>query len=71
MLKKACLVCKIAGVFAIIGALNTGLQAFTNVHLIDRIFAPLHLARVVAALAGLSGLALLASFFVVCPACKK
>ena len=70
MLKKACLVCKIVGVLAIIGALNWGAIGIAGVNLVENILGA-GLARIAYILVGLSGLALLASFFVVCPACKK
>ena len=71
MLKQACIVCKIVGVIAIIGALNWGLIGLAQVNLVEQIFGQGALTRVIYVLVGLSGLALLASFFVVCPACKK
>ena len=71
MLKKACPVCKVVGVFAIIGALNWGAVVFLNVNVVNKLLSPLHLARVAYALVTLSGLALLASYFTVCPKCKK
>lgn len=70
MLKQACLVCKIVGLIAIIGCLNWGLIGIANVNLIENVLGP-SLARIAYILAGLSGLALTASYFVVCPACKK
>lgn len=72
MLKQACMLCKVVGAIAIIGALNWGLIGVANVNLIDHILgAGSVAARIVYSLIGLSGLALLASFFMVCPACKK
>ena len=72
MLKQACILCKIVGAIAIIGALNWGLVGVANVNLVESIFgADSALSRIVYGLVGLSGLALLASYFVVCPACKK
>ena len=70
MLKKACSVCKIVGAFAIIGALNWGSIAVLHVNFVENILGP-GLANIAYILVGLSGLALTASFFVVCPACKK
>ncbi len=64
-------VCKV-GALAIIGCLNWGLIGIANVNLVDQIFgAGSGLTRVVYVLVGLSGLALLVSYFVVCPQCKK
>lgn len=72
MLKQACVLCKIVGAIAIIGALNWGLVGVANFNLVDHIFGPgSTAAHVIYILVGLSGLALLASFFVVCPMCKK
>ena len=72
MLKQACLLCKVVGIIAIIGALNWGLMGVANTNLVEQIFgAGSALTRIIYVLVGLSGLALLASFFVVCPACKK
>ncbi len=70
MLKQACGVCKIVGALAIIGALNWGIIGLAQVNVVDRIFGS-GISRVLYVLVGLSGLALLASYFVVCPACKK
>ena len=72
MLKQSCLICKIVGLFAIVGALNWGLIAVSDLNLVEKFFgvwAPV--TRVIYALVGLSGLMLLASYFVICPACKK
>ena len=72
MLKQACILCKVVGALAIIGALNWGLVGAFNVNLVDQILgAGSGIARIVYVLVGLSGLALLASYFVICPACKK
>lgn len=72
MLKHSCLLCKIVGAFAIIGALNWGLVGLANVNLVDQIFgAGSVLARIIYILVGLSGVALLASYFMACPGCKK
>ena len=72
MLKQACVFCKIVGLIAIIGCINWGLVGLANINLVEQIFgAGSGLTRAVYILVGLSGLALLASFFMVCPACKK
>jgi len=71
MLKQACPVCKVVGVLAIIGALNWGLIGATGTNLVSSILGEGALTRVVYILVGLSGLALLVSFFTVCPKCKK
>ena len=72
MLKQACLICKIVGTLAIIGALNWGLVGIFNVNVVERVFGEMTtITRVIYGLVGLSGIALLVSFFTVCPACKK
>ena len=72
MLMKACVLCKIVGLIAIIGALNWGAVGIFHVNLVERVVGMDTMAsKVVYGLVGLSGLALLASFFMVCPACKK
>ena len=71
MLKQACTLCKIVGALAIIGALNWGLIGVANVNVVEQIFGPSGVTRFVYVLVGLSGIALLASYFVVCPKCKK
>ncbi len=72
MLKQACLVCKIAGALAIIGALNWGLVGVAHLNVVERIFGSMTaVTRVIYILVGLSGLALLSSYFMICPACKK
>ena len=72
MLQKACLICKVMGALAIIGALNWGLIGLNGTNLVEQVLGAGSAAtRVVYILVGLSGLALLASYFVVCPMCKK
>ena len=72
MLKQACIVCKIVGAIAIIGCLNWGILGLTGNNIVEQIFgAGSGLTKVIYILVGLSGLALLASYFMVCPACKK
>lgn len=72
MLKHACTFCKIVGAVAIIGALNWGLVGLANFNLVDAIFgAGSVLSRLIYIVVGLSGLALLASYFMDCPACRK
>ena len=71
MLKKACVLCKVVGVLAIIGALNWGIIGLTGNNVVEGILgAGTFITRAVYILVGLSGLALLASFFVTCPKCK-
>ena len=71
MLKQACVICKVMGALAIIGALNWGLIGIANVNLVEQVLGHTALTRIVYILVGLSGLALLASYFVICPYCKK
>ncbi len=71
MFQKACVVCKIVGAIAIIGALNWGLIAVADMNLVEQIFGQGLLTRVIYGLVGLSGIALLVSYFYSCPACKK
>ena len=72
MLKQACLFCKIVGAVAIIGALNWGLIGLANINLVDHFLGVgSTAARVVYIAVGLSGVALLSSYFMTCPLCKK
>lgn len=72
MLKQACVLCKVVGAIAIIGALNWGLVGAFHFNLVDYIFgAGSVAARVIYSLVGLSGLALLTSYFFTCPGCCK
>lgn len=72
MLKKACIICKIVGVFAIVGALNWGSIGLTGNNFVAGILGEgSGLTRLVYILVGLSGIALLVSFFTACPKCKK
>ena len=72
MLKQACIFCQIVGAVAIIGALNWGLVGVAQFNLVDYLLGAGSVAsRIVYTLVGLSGLALLTSFFMVCPHCKK
>ena len=71
MLKQSCAVCKIVGLIAIIGALNWATTGILGINFVEKILGVGRAAKVVYGLVGLSGLALLASFFVICPACKK
>lgn len=72
MLKQSCFVCKIVGLLAIVGALNWGSIGLFQVNFVENLLGQMPMVlRVVYGLVGLSGLALLASFFMTCPACKK
>ncbi len=72
MLKQACLLCKIVGALAIIGALNWGLVGILGINLVEQIFGVMTLpTRIIYGLVGVSGIMLLISYFTICPACKK
>ena len=72
MLKQACVCCKIVGALAIVGALNWGSIGLTGTNFVEQIFgAGTTITKILYILVGLSGLALLASYFVICPKCKK
>jgi uncharacterized membrane protein YuzA (DUF378 family) len=72
MLKQACLLCKIVGAIAIIGTLNWGLVGLLNLNLVENVLGiGTLITRGVYILVGLSGIMLLLSYFMVCPACKK
>ena len=72
MFKQACLLCKIVGVIAIAGALNWGAISVFEVNVVEKLLGVGSLAtRAVYGAVGVSGLLLLLSYFVVCPACKK
>ena len=72
MLKQSCLVCKLVGAIAIIGALNWGAIALLHVNFVERFFGvETTVTRVIYGAVGVSGLLLLLSYFIICPACKK
>lgn len=72
MLKQACFLCKIVGAIAIIGALNWGAVGLLHLNLVEKFFGVgTTVTRGIYGLVGLSGIMLLASYFVICPACKK
>ncbi len=67
-MKHVCILCKIIGAIAIIGALNWGSIGLFGYNFVDHLFgvgSPA--ARITYILVGLSGLALLAKLF--CPSC--
>ena len=71
MLKQACGLCKVVGAIAILGLLNLGVWGITQVNYAAQILGSIHGAtRAFDVLCGLAGVALLVSFFTVCPACK-
>ena len=72
MLKQACIYCQIAGGIAIAGAINMGIVGMTKYNVLDHIFgAGSIIDRIVYVIIGIAGVALLTSFFMVCPHCKK
>jgi uncharacterized membrane protein YuzA (DUF378 family) len=72
MLKQSCIICKVVGVFVIIGALNWGSIGLTGNNFVANILGEgSGITRAVYVLVGLAGLALLVSFFTTCPKCKK
>ena len=71
MLKQACGLCKVVGAIAILGALNLGITGLTGNNLAEQVLGTGGALKVFHILVGLSGLALLASFFMVCPKCKQ
>jgi len=71
MLKQACVFCKIVGAIAIIGCFNWGLIGISGVNVVENILGQGAVTKVIYILVGLSGLCLLASYFVICPKCKK
>jgi len=72
MFKNACLCCKVVGAIAIIGALNWGFVGVFGYNVVDHIFGVASVAsRVIYTVVGLSGLALLYSYFGSCPKCEK
>ena len=71
MLKQSCLICKVVGLVAIVGALNWGMIALKGTNFVEKIFGAGTLTRVIYGAVGVSGLMLLLSYFVICPACKK
>ncbi|MBA3602240.1 MAG: DUF378 domain-containing protein [Parachlamydiaceae bacterium] len=72
MFRHACFLCKIITIVAIIGALNWGLVGLAGYNLVDELFGVGSVAaRIIYSLVGLSGLGLLAGFFMDCPVCNK
>jgi hypothetical protein len=72
MLKQSCFPCKIVGLIAIIGCLNWVLVGFFEYNLVESLLGIGTIgSKIVYGLVGLAGLMLLASYFIVCPCCKK
>ncbi len=72
MSKQGCIVCKIVGIIAIIGALNWGLVGVFGFNLVETIFGvETALTRVVYAVVGIAGILLLGGLLGLCSCCKK
>jgi uncharacterized membrane protein YuzA (DUF378 family) len=72
MFKNACWICKIVGALVIIGAINWGLIGVFHYNVVDHFFGVGSVvSRVIYTVVGLSGLALLTSYFWECPKCRK
>ncbi len=72
MLKQSCLICKVVGAIAIVGALNWGMIALNGTNFVEQIFgAGTTITRAIYGAVGVSGIILALSYFVICPACKK
>lgn len=68
---KTCVLCKIVGILLLIGALNWGLVGVAHFNVVDYFFGVGSVvSRVIYALIGLSGVAMLVSYFRECPKCK-
>ncbi|MDO8580743.1 MAG: DUF378 domain-containing protein [Candidatus Omnitrophota bacterium] len=66
------MICKIAGILAIVGCLNWGAVGLLGTNVVENILgAGSTLTRVVYILVGLSGIVLLMSCCKACPVCKK
>ncbi len=69
---NTCFLCYLVLILAIVGALNWGLVGAFDFNLVDYLFgAGSVISRIVYALVGLSGLALISKFFMDCPVCNK
>jgi uncharacterized membrane protein YuzA (DUF378 family) len=67
-----CIVCKIAMLVVIIGALNWGAIAFFQTDLVLRLLGPGQAARIVYGVVGVAGLMALVNLLGFrCPCCKK
>ncbi len=69
-MKNLCKVCKIAGIFVVIGAINWGLTGVFHFNLVETLFGEgSAFTRVIYALVGIAGVMFLVSYFKVCPKC--
>ena len=72
MSKQSCLICKLAGLLVIIGAINWGLVGILQFNLVTKLLGDMTTAsRVVYGLVGVAGVLKLITCFKDCPACKK
>jgi len=70
-MKEKCPICKIVGLFVIIGALNWGLVGFFDMDLVSKLLGEMTMgSRIVYGIIGISGLLILLSCFKKCPKCK-
>ena len=69
---QKCVICKVGGLIALIGALNWGLIGLLDLNLVTRLFGEgTSLTKGVYILIGLCGLLSLAGIFISFPCCKK
>ena len=69
---KKCILCKIAGLLVVIGAINWGLVGILNFNLVSFIFGDMTtLSRVVYGAVGVSGVISVISCLKCCPGCKS
>ena len=69
---KKCIVCKIAGLLVVIGAINWGLVGAFQFNLVDKIFGEMSMiGRIIYVAVGLSGLIGLFTCLKECKACCK
>ncbi len=67
-----CVICKIAGLLVVIGALNWGAVGIFQVDLVASLLGSMTTgSRIVYGLVGVAGLLKLISCFMKCPGCKK
>lgn len=72
MTGQQCLVCKVFCLLTVVGALNWGLVGLLDLNVVEQVLGVGTTAtKAVYILVGVSGLAVIASCFKLCPACKK
>lgn len=70
--KTKCFICKIVGLFVVVGALNWGLVGFFNFNLVETIFGSMTtFTKVIYAVVGIAGLMTFITWFKNCPGCCK